>query len=160
KWDGPGGNSGTFFGDKFVTQRDPQCTSTAIVAASLDAACTLNALAMKVPAGTAGSFLLPDGSSAVNVLINPMPGEIGTLGARTLDSWGQFFLDGNVQKSFKLTESKQLSIRVDATNILNHPQLATPNFAVGNTPFGAIVGGLGQFPKGNAVFGAGPQQRN
>ena len=35
KWDGPGGTTGTYFGDKYVTQRDPQCLDTATVAASL-----------------------------------------------------------------------------------------------------------------------------
>jgi hypothetical protein len=164
KWDGPGGNTGTFFGDKFVTVRDPQCTNPAVVDPTLAPAgvCTLNALAMKVLAGTPGSFLLPDGStSVVNVLVNPMPGQIGTLGDRTLESWGQFSLDGNVQKTFRLTESKQLSLRVDATNILNHPQPTTPNFAVGNTAFGSIGLAPGAAPKGNPLFaGVTPAQRN
>ena len=87
-------------------------------------------------------------------LVNPLPGQIGTFGNRTLDSWGQFFLDANIQKSFQISESKALSIRVDATNILNHPQLATPNFAVGNTAFGRYAS------KGGAINGGGPVQRN
>jgi hypothetical protein len=155
EWNGPNGNTGTFFGtDTFVTQRDPQCFDTTVVAASIAGFCTLNGLAMRVPAGSPDSFVLPDNTSAVNVLVNPKPGEFGTVGSRILDSWGQFFLDANVQKSFRLTESNQLSIRVDATNILNHPQLATPNFAVGGTAFGAIG------TKGGAIFGGGPVQRN
>jgi len=155
KWNGPNGNTGTFFGTDYVTQVDPQCTNTSLVSASLAPFCTLNALAMKVPSGTAGSFLLPDGTtSVVDVLVNPKPGEFGTLGPRTIDSWGQFFLDANLQKSFRLTESKQMTIRLDATNILNHPQLGTPNFVVGGTAFGQIS------TKGNAIFGGGPVQRN
>ena len=110
----------------------------------IDRFCTLNALA-KTASG-----------SPVNVLVNPRPGEIGTLGNRTLDGPGIFYLDGNIQKSFRLTETKQLSIRVDATNILNHPQLMAPNFAVGGaTAFGVIPG------KGTTIFGqATPVQRN
>ena len=154
KWDGPNNNTGTFFGNTFVTQRDPQCTDTSFVAASLQSVCTLNALAMRVDPDTPGAYLLPDGTSAVNALVNAKPGEFGTLGARTIDSWGQFFLDGNIQKTFRISESKQLSLRVDATNILNHPQLATPNFNVGNTPFGQIGS------KGTPIFGGGPVQRN
>ena len=160
EWNGPNGNTGTFFGpDTYVTQRDPQCTDTTVVAASLAGFCTLNGLAMRVPAGSPDSFVLPDNTSAVNVLVNPKPGQFGTVGSRILDSWGQFFLDANVQKSFRLTESNQLQIRVDATNILNHPQLATPNFAVGGTAFGAIVG-VGGVAKGVVPFGSGPVQRN
>ena len=49
---------------------------------------------------------------------------------------------------------KQLTIRVDVNNILNHPQLATPNFAVGGTAFGQIA------TKGGPIFGGGPVQRN
>jgi len=151
EWDG---NTGTFFGDKFVTQRDPQCFDATLVAPSLTGFCTLNSLAMKVPAGTPGAIELPDGSSVVHVLVNPKPGEIGTLGNRTLDSFGTFFLDGNIQKSFQIGERHQLSIRVDATNILNHPQLNSPNFTVGDTPFGQIAG------KGAATFTGPPVQRN
>jgi hypothetical protein len=138
------GNTGTYFGDKFVTQRDPQCTDPIQVAASIAAFCTLNALGMKQADG-----------STVNVLINPKPGEIGTLGNRNIYSFGTWFLDGNLQKSFRLTETKALSIRVDATNILNHPQLSSPNFTVGATQLGLITG------KGTTIFGqATPVQRN
>jgi len=155
KWDGPGNNSGTFFGDKFVTQKDPQCLDTTQVASSIAGFCSLNALAVKVPAGTAGAVVLPDGSSIVNVLVNPRPGQIGTLGNRTLDSFGTYFLDGNIQKSFRLSESKTLSVRVDATNILNHPQPAAPNFTVGGAAFGSVTS------KGPTIFGqATPVQRN
>jgi hypothetical protein len=90
----------------------------------------------------------------VNVLVNPKPGEIGTLGNRSLTSFGTVFLDGNIQKTFRLSESKALSIRVDATNIMNHPQLNSPNFTVGATPFGQIAG------KGAATFAGPPVQRN
>jgi hypothetical protein len=153
KWDGA---TGTFYGDKYVTQKDPQCLDTTRVAASLTTFCTLNALAMKVPAGTSGAIDLPDGSSIVNVLVNPNPGEIGTLGNRSVNSFGTVFLDGNIQKTFRLTESKSLSIRVDATNILNHPQLNSPNFTVGaaGLTFGQISG------KGAATFAGPPVQRN
>ena len=154
KWNGPGGNTGRFFGDNYVTQRDPQCFDTTLVASSLAGFCTLNSLAMKVPDSTPGATVLADGTSVVNVLVNPKPGEIGTLGSRSLNSFGTFFLDGNIQKSFKLTEKNQLSIRVDATNILNHPQLNAPNFTVGATPFGQISG------KGAATFAGPPVQRN
>ena len=155
-WDGVGNNTGTFYGNKFVPQRDPQCTDTARVASSIAGFCPLNSLAMKVPATTPGAVQLADGSSVVNVLVNPNPGQIGTLGNRTLDSYGTWFLDGNIQKSFQISEGKTLSLRVDATNILNHPQPVAPNFTVGGTPiFGTVAS------KGQTIFGqATPVQRN
>ena len=81
----------------------------------------------------------------MNMLVNPKPGEFGTLGPRTLARWGAFSLDANAQKTFRLTESKQLSIRIDSTNILNHPQPDVPNFNVGSNTatFGAITGKSG-----------------
>ena len=109
---------------------------------------------MRVPANTPGAVTLADGSSVVPVLVNPKPGEIGTLGNRTLDSFGTWFLDGNVSKTFRLTERKQLSIRMDATNILNHPQLNNPNFTVNATQFGQVPA------KGAAAFTGPPVQRN
>ena len=161
EWNGPNGNTGTYFGtDTFYTARDPQCADTTLVAASIQTFCTLNALTIKAEAGAPRSFTLntaATGNTPVNVvygLVNPRPGEIGTLGNRNVISWGQFFLDANIQKSFQLSESKSLSLRVDATNILNHPQLATPNFAVGGTAFGQIAS------KGGAIAGGPPVQRN
>jgi Carboxypeptidase regulatory-like domain/TonB-dependent Receptor Plug Domain len=142
-WNGPNG-TGTYFGNNYVAVKDPQCLDTTVVAASLTSFCTLSALA-----NTASG-------SPVNVLVNPKPGEIGTLGNRVFDGPGIFYLDGNIAKSFRLTETKQLSIRLDATNILNHPQLMAPTFGVGGaTAFGNIPG------KGTTIFGqATPVQRN
>src|SRR6185436_884825 len=108
--------------------------------------CTLVALAARVPAGTPDSYLLDPAdpsSTVVNMLINPKPGELGTLGPRTLSRWGAFSLDANAQKTFKITESKQLSLRIDSTNILNHPQVAIPNANVAVGTFGSIVGKTG-----------------
>jgi len=158
KWDGPGNNSGRFFSDNFASRTDPQCADTTQVAASLTAFCTLQSLYMTVPANTPGAIVFSDGKSRIPVLVNPKPGQIGTLGNRTLDSFGTWFLDGNIQKSFRLSESKTLSLRVDATNILNHPQPNVPNFTVGGTAFGAVTGALA---KGQTIFGqATPVQRN
>src|SRR6185369_4522244 len=156
QWNGPGGNTGTYYGDKYVYRTDPQCADTSQVAASLTGFCTLQALAMKVPANTPGATVLADGSSIVPVLVNPKPGEIGTLGNRSLTSFGTWFLDGNIQKTFRIREKNQLTFRMDATNILNHPMPNAPNFTVGSATasFGQITG------KGAATFAGPPVQRN
>ncbi|HET9216132.1 MAG TPA: TonB-dependent receptor [Terriglobia bacterium] len=160
EWNGPGNNTGTFYGfDRYIGVRDPQCGDGAKVAQvdsrgyNFAGNCTLNALAARAPAGTQGSYELTPGdpaSTVVNMLVNPAPGEFGTLGARSLAYWGQFNFDANLQKTFRITESKQLSIRVDATNILNHPQPAIPNF--GATNFGTITGVAGDAKTGSRVF--------
>ena len=43
---------------------------------------------------------------------------------RTVSRWT---LDASISKSFRLTESKALQIRVDTTNILNHPLPGDPS---------------------------------
>jgi hypothetical protein len=160
EWNGPGGATGTFFGvDQYIGVPDPQCSDPSRVVQTdsrgynFASNCGLDALAIRVPAGTPDSYLLDPNdpaSSVLNVLVNANPGEFGTLGTRVLESWGQFRFDANAQKTFMLTESKQLTIRVDATNVLNHPQPATPNFGVTN--FGAITGGNAK--TGSRVFQA------
>jgi hypothetical protein len=148
QWNGPGNNSGTFYGfNQFVGAPDPQCGNASLVAQTdsrgynFATNCGLDALAYRVPAGTPGSYELTPGdpaSTVVNMLVNPLPGQFGTLGFKSLDRWGEFNFDANAQKTFRLTESKSLSLRIDATNILNHPQVPVPNFGTGN--FGTITG--------------------
>jgi hypothetical protein len=148
---GTNGAQGRFYGDGvFLNAPDPQCADSNRVmqgnqvvgtdSFNFAGTCGLDALAMAVPAGTSDSYLLA-GVPVVNLLVNPNPGEVGTLGMRTLSYWGQFSLDANAQKTFRLTESKQLSIRIDTTNVLNHPQPGIPNYFVGTGTFGAITGG-------------------
>ena len=124
EWDGPGGNSGTFYGtDTYVRVVDPQCGNASQISQTdsrgyaFAGNCTLVGLAMRVSAGTPDSYLLDPNdpaSTVVNVLINPKPGEFGTLGNQTLERWGAFDLDANLQKTFRLTESKSLSVRIDS----------------------------------------------
>jgi hypothetical protein len=70
----------------------------------------------------------------------------GNLGESRMVGIGSWTLDGNMGKTFRISESKSIQIRVDATNVFNHPQPAQPNFAVsGTTDFGQIStkGGIG-----------------
>jgi len=69
----------------------------------------------------------------------------------SLVALGKWRFDANLGKSFRVTESKSLSIRMDVTNVLNHPDLIDPDPQTGssiNTPglvFGRIQskGGAG-----------------
>jgi len=118
-----------------VSLLDPQCTSPLVAATdsmgtNLQANCSLDALGLIVPTGTAGSFTLPDSRSAVVGLINPEPGGLGSLGARSLTYYGQWSLDANLSKNFRLSESKSLQIRIDTTNVMNHPIPNIPSFTI------------------------------
>ena len=66
---------------------------------------------------------------------------MGNLGHNTIRGIGTWSLDGNLGKTFRITESKSLQVRVDATNVFNHPTPAAPNVSLGGTAdFGSISG--------------------
>jgi hypothetical protein len=58
---------------------------------------------------------------------------------------GTWRFDANLSKSFRISESKTLQLRVDTLNVLNHPQPNNPNLSItGNAPFGQITSKSGQ----------------
>jgi hypothetical protein len=101
---------------------DPQCAQVTSQQ-GLNTQCNIDAVA--------------DASGRI-VLQNPAPGTRGTLGQRVIEGPGQWRFDMNLQKSFKVGESKQLQFRMDARNVLNHPELTAPNLAITSTAFGTI----------------------
>ncbi|PYS43394.1 MAG: hypothetical protein DMG14_01080 [Acidobacteria bacterium] len=119
EWNGDFGN---YFGSSFIKVADPQC---GLVAAELRAYCTLQAVT--------------DAKTGQLVLQNPQPGKRGTLGSTTMYLPGQWSFDAAISKSIRIRESKVLQIRVDSTNIFNHPLPNNPNFNINETsPFGFI----------------------
>jgi hypothetical protein len=93
----------------------------------------------------------------VYVLVNPKPGEYGVLTPNSLTRFGFWGFDANVQKSIRISESKQLTIRVDATNVLNHPEPFIPLFTTNNafiSQFGVIECGCGDSKSGTRMFQA------
>jgi len=61
----------------------------------------------------------PDGNI---VLQNPLPGKRGNFGFNRIYGPGTWNADLALSKSVRIAESKSLQVRVDATNIFNHPQ--------------------------------------
>ncbi len=150
-----GANQGYYFGSPspYVSFKDPQCTNnvgaTDSLGLNLQANCTLTGLALIVPAGTAGAVVTKTDANGnatqygLPLLQNPLPGHQGNLGAYTIHTIGRASLDANISKSFRISESKSIQIRIDSRNILNHPLMADPT-GVGNTlsltdNFGAIT---------------------
>ena len=108
-----GGPTGSYFSrDAIKLVSDPQC---ATIAQNLRSLCSLNAVA--------------DARTGQILLQNPLPGTRGTLGQRAIEGPGRWRFDASMRKSIKITESKTLQIRMDAQNVLNHPepQLMTSN---------------------------------
>jgi hypothetical protein len=80
------------------------------------------------------------GPNGQTILINPQPGQTGNLGQSTVRGPGFFDLDVNMVKRFKITETKNFEFRIDAINILNHPNFSAPSASInGNGTFGQIT---------------------
>jgi hypothetical protein len=121
--------------------KDPQCNDTTLVVASLASLCTLNAIA--------------DSTGRV-VLQTPLPGRRGTLGQSSLENLGTWSADMAVQKRVQVREGKTVTVRLDASNVFNHPTPATAGgffAALGGTsdlslqsanPFGNINSKIGR----------------
>jgi hypothetical protein len=123
-----GSVNGNYFGNAYTTVKDPQC---ARIATSLQAFCTLNAVA--------------DSNGRI-VLQTPQPGTRGSLGQSSIELPGLFSLDTAMSKAFQIRESMFLRFRVDALNVLNHPYpvFNTPSFAGpgGNPALNLTTGSL------------------
>jgi len=133
-------HGGTYFGDPnaYISIDDPQCTAFPNQPDSqgynlfygTDANCTINALAVRNSDGTPGQTIFQ----------TPKPGKRGTLGQNTIEQRGVWTLDANLSKTFRITESKALQVRIDTTNVLNHPQPAGVSFDSTGGNFGLITG--------------------
>ncbi|MBN1566716.1 MAG: TonB-dependent receptor [Acidobacteria bacterium] len=102
----PNAYQGNYFGDYFQNVNDPQVAMVTDLN-NLRNYCTLTAVAD------------PDGNI---VLQNPMPGTLGSFGRNRFYGPSTWSLDMAISKSVKIDESKRVEVRVDATNIFNHPQ--------------------------------------
>jgi hypothetical protein len=116
------GDAGDYFGGRFGQAADPQCGQ---LATDLKPYCTLQAVT--------------DAKTGQVLLQNPLPGHRGTLGQKTMELPGAWAFDAAMSKAVRITESKSVQFRMDATNIFNHPLMGTPNLTLnGTTPFGNI----------------------
>lgn len=156
RWGVQAGNflEGRYFdnNDMFVKIDDPSCFNVtplqnlnglAPTTGAATLRCTLDALAMAVPAGTAGAVNRPfnDGVTRPSVIVlqHPQPGKKGNLGNNTLIGLGSWRFDANLSKTFRITESKSLAVRIDAQNVMNHPQPGNPSLTIAPPGFGASV---------------------
>jgi hypothetical protein len=140
-------NADYFGGNQFIQVPDPQCEVVTTLQSLRQGVtqttprCDLQAVAVIVPAGTAGAFDTGDGRYAVIALKNPMPGTKGNLGQQKVKGFGTISFDASASKTFRLTESKSLQVRIDTTNVLNHPSPGAPTLDInaGGGGFGNVT---------------------
>jgi hypothetical protein len=129
QWPKGAANGAFFMGGAVKQVRDPQCANVT-TAQNLQASCTLNAVA--------------DAKTGQVLLQNPLPGTRGNSGLRQHEGPGTWRFDANMSKSVKINETKTIQFRLDALNVLNHPEPSTAaaNFVtnINNANFGLITG--------------------
>jgi hypothetical protein len=117
---------------RFAREKDPQCSDGTVVASSLTSSCTLYALYDAVYVSddpTDKNFKKVDLVNSTLVLAQPLPGQQGNFGRQMMNGIGLFSLDMTMGKSIQITEGKSITLRVDATNILNHPTPSNSTYA-------------------------------
>jgi hypothetical protein len=72
------------------------------------------------------------------LLVNPAPGEVGSLAIRTIEGPARFQLDMNLNKRIRISENRDLEFRADVVNVLNHPVFGNPNLNINSASFGQI----------------------
>ncbi|PYS30407.1 MAG: hypothetical protein DMG11_05360 [Acidobacteria bacterium] len=73
------------------------------------------------------------------ILVNPVPGQLGTLGQRWIEGPSHVGLDVNLLKRVRITESKVFEVRVDVVNILNTPRWNDPITDINSPNFGRMT---------------------
>jgi hypothetical protein len=135
--------------NRYIIGADPQCSG---VAEGLN--CTLQALYLALPDGNGGAlgYAGNEAQYASRVILqNPLPGNQGNF-SRYIEGLGSFSLDMGMIKNLMITEGKSIQIRMQASNVLNHPSPCgyaygggmnnCPSLAIGNTDFGVVNRGL------------------
>ncbi len=140
-----GNTGGTYFGypSPFVKVPDPACA----VGGLTDVTDGMGFNLRGNP--TTGGFTqvctndaVADAKTAQILLQNAAPGKRGTLGTNTLQTPGVWNFDASMSKTFRISESKSAQIRMDASNVLNHPTPLAPTLSINSdTTFGYMTDG-------------------
>ncbi|MBZ5568429.1 MAG: TonB-dependent receptor [Acidobacteriia bacterium] len=75
--------------------------------------------------------------------VAPATGTFGNVGRNSLSGPGGFTLDTSISRRFIFAETKELSLRLDTFNLLNHPVLGNPNASANSANFGKILSQVG-----------------
>ena len=79
-------------------------------------------------------------SDGTPILVNALPGALGSLGIGTATAPSVWRLDANLIKRIKIHERVTVQIGATGQNVTNSPQFGAPNTSIGSTNFGRITG--------------------
>jgi hypothetical protein len=124
-------------GDPAFAQAAPNCVPTQPITPTTPGPCNNLALGLSNRA-----LLDPNGNV---VMTNPLGGTKGNLQQNSVRGPGALYFDMNMVKRVRVSESKNIELRVDIVNVLNHPNFSDPattptnNMSLASTTFGSIT---------------------
>jgi hypothetical protein len=75
-----------------------------------------------------------------NILLQNAPaGRLGSMGQNWIEGPGQIGMNANLIKSVRIGETKEFVLRLDAVNVLNHPNFGNPTMDINSVNFGVIA---------------------
>jgi len=77
------------------------------------------------------------------VFVNPAPGQLSNMSRGYFRGPSSLRFDMSASKRIRLSEAKSLEFRMDAINVLNHPNWGTPNVNINSASFGRITTATG-----------------
>jgi hypothetical protein len=77
------------------------------------------------------------------ILVNPRPGQLSNISKGYLRGPSVLNFDMNLSKRIMISETKSVELRMDAINVLNHPNWGTPNVNINSNTFGRITSATG-----------------
>ncbi|MBI2150414.1 MAG: hypothetical protein HYU27_07395 [Acidobacteria bacterium] len=104
---------------------------------------------------TATSSTFTDGQGNL-VLVNPAPGQLGTLGRQWIEGPARIGLDVNLVKGVRIDESKVFEVRVDVINLLNTPRWNLVSTDINSLDFGRMTAAdpTGSFAQADTITAA------
>jgi hypothetical protein len=78
-------------------------------------------------------------SNKSTVFLVPASGTYGNMGRNFLSGPGAFQFDAAVSRKFSFREAKELQLRLELFNVLNHPVYGNPTTAMNSNNFGRIM---------------------
>jgi hypothetical protein len=92
-----------------------------------------------------GVSLIPSGGQTIGHWINPAAfsipaiGTWGNAGRALIRAPGLFQIDTAIARSIRITERTNVSLRMEAFNVFNHPELGSPTVNLSSPSFGQIL---------------------
>jgi hypothetical protein len=102
----------------------------------------LNVTALQSTQGSFSGTAIADAQGNL-LLVNAPPGRHGNMGLNWIEGPANLGLDMNLIKRIKIRESQEFELRLDALNVLNHPNFGSPVLNINSNTFGRITTATG-----------------